>query len=673
MKQFLHHLEKALCATGLLFFTGTLLYALILLGYRYLIYGLIGISIPELSGLTIESYLHLTRQTDAATLLILAVFLMGVLLLTSFSEKIQAAVSWLTVFVTALFFLLSVEFFKSYQTSFQKSFIGQEHFTGIGDVIRSGFAQLSPQLFRHLAVAGALIAMAHLAVFFARKVLYGSSFLKRFSSALIPLPLVFTVAALLFPVSGTENIRVTALLGGDTYEKARAEAALREVRINPAYNLITEWDFRRSFKTMAGLDPGFRFRFKTDSLESETVHPRRHVIPRGKKYNVVLYFFESFPMKYFHLKENGELVVPNWHRLKKNSIFFPKHYANNPLSANALLSVLASSYDYHTKDLVIQKHPKIKMLTVSEVLKQEGYRTCLIHTGHLGYAGQLEFIRDRGFDTIIDSWLLIQEPPFNDYVGWGVDERTMIEPAARFIKKDMSRPFFMVCMPANPHHPYCIPDEELFKLVREIPEGAKIHEENWLNYINSLYYADHVLGMLVDRLESEDLLDETLIFLFSDHGEAFYQHRGNFNHPLFLYEENVHVPFLIYNRKLFQNTLQYDGISSHLDIFPTILDIIGREPVPEHEGTSLLSAHRDRLVLLHTAWKDRYMGVRDSRWKYIYRPGDSLEELYDLGNDPDEKQNLAPANREITARYREIVEKNMRYRSEYYRRILDRR
>ena len=246
----------------------------------------------------------------------------------------------------------------------------------------------------------------------------------------------------------------------------------------------------------------------------------------------------------------------------------------------------------------------------------------------------------------------------------------MIKPAIDFISKKPGSPYFMVFLPVNPHHPYAYP-ENSFRIAGD-PEDASGKKKTWINYLNSLHYSDASLGMLVDELERTGCLDDTLLFLFADHGEAFYQHKMNYNHPLFLYNENVHVPFLIYNRELFDEPEYVEGITRHIDILPTILDILGMPLRREQEGVSVLSDHTEQMALLHTSWKDDYMGIVDQNWKYIRRTGDGMEELYDLVKDPDEKINIADDNPSVTKRYRVFIEKSRTYKSGYYKRILGR-
>jgi len=81
----------------------------------------------------------------------------------------------------------------------------------------------------------------------------------------------------------------------------------------------------------------------------------------------------------------------------------------------------------------------------------------------------------------------------------------------------------------------------------------------------------------------------------------------------------VHVPFLIYNKELFDAPEYFEGITRHIDVLPTILDILGIPQRPEQEGVPVLSEHAEQMAVLHTSWKDDYMGIVDQQWKYIRR------------------------------------------------------
>ena len=653
------------------------LLALVLYGtYRIRVYRYIQSIYPDMQLQSFWEYCSLSLHYDSVTIFFtLAALALLIIALGGFSRvKYLALALFSTVFIFFIFF--STEFFRVYETTFQKNYAGREHFSDLGNIFDSALAEFSTEfyllffLFSALAI-GMNIALCRREMNIDEneigKTCSGKS-LSKASRLFVPgLMIIFLLIGLITDPS----VPADKFAGRYQNEEDRKISMLHEFSMNPVYNLCSLSANNTSgdtFPAATGRVP-FTHRLNTDSLVSGRRYPSQDIIPRNRQYNIILYFFESTPNRYYDIKINGRHVIETWHRIEKHSLNFRNHYANYPLSANALLSVLTSAYDLDSKDMVIQKYPDIKLRTLPEIVKERGYRTCLIHTGGLGYAGQKRFLINRKIDDIIEYNQLIKTPPYNRQVGWGVDERAMIQPAVQFIKKNPGRPFLLVFLPVNPHHPYAIPDDT-FRITGEDQDESDYRKRNWLNYLNSLHYADVSLGMLIDELERGNLMDDTLLFLFADHGEAFYQHKMNYNHPLFIYNENVHVPFKIYNKKLFRKPEYFDGVTRHIDILPTILDILGVKPSPEQEGIPVLSRHREQLALLHTSWKDDYMGIADGKWKYICRTKDMLEELYDLEDDPGETNNIAAKQPEVTERYRRFVMKARSHKSEYYKRLL---
>ncbi len=424
-------------------------------------------------------------------------------------------------------------------------------------------------------------------------------------------------------------------------------------------------------------------RFNTDSIESSIVHPGSEAIPRGKNYNIIFYFFESFPSKYIDLEIHGRRVAPNWRRLMQNAFVARNHYANFPLTANALFSVFASAYDPILKEpfepgkiknsetltLVVKNYPEISITMLPEILKGRGYRTYYFHTWTLGYVGTRRFLQKRKFDVVLDMHQLKLASSYNQKLGYGIDDRALIEPSMRALTSDRSTPFFAVYCPLSPHFPYPIPEDK-FDIAGPPQKNATFEEDCKRKYINSLHYSDAVLGMLIDRLEAEGLLENTLVVIFADHGQAFLEHKGNFRHRLGIYEENVHVPCIIYNKKLFPATVEFHGITSHIDIAPTILDILGLPPLAHQEGISMFSRRREQMAIFQTYGPDHMMGVRDTRWKYLYNYTKNTVELYDVIADSDEKDNLVEKLPEVAKKYHAVLEKSYRHRIEFYKALM---
>ena len=152
-------------------------------------------------------------------------------------------------------------------------------------------------------------------------------------------------------------------------------------------------------------------------------------------------------------------------------------------------------------------------------------------------------------------------------------------------------------------------------------------------------------------LRARGLERETLFVIFGDHGEAFGQHDGNYGHTLFLYEENIHVPFLIVAPGLTRRE-RVGRVASLIDTGPTVLDLLGIPAPQGYEGRSLLDA-QTRLALFCTDYSLGFLGLRDGRWKFIHELESGRSRLYDLDDDPQERQDLSAEHPERTAAYRE--------------------
>jgi arylsulfatase A-like enzyme len=182
-------------------------------------------------------------------------------------------------------------------------------------------------------------------------------------------------------------------------------------------------------------------------------------------------------------------------------------------------------------------------------------------------------------------------------------------------------------------------------------------------YDGDMSYLDARVGELVQHLRKEGMLDNTLLVITSDHGEEFGEH-DFISHHCGLYNTLLHVPLLVRYPDRFPPATRVKRPVQLLDIFPTILDVTrlewpGRETL---QGRSLLAgpqASKTRCVLAERAvpvdWLERVAEVFDSwerpdlrqrlksiqagGYKYVWGSA-GYHALYDLGTDPQEKENL---------------------------------
>ncbi len=247
------------------------------------------------------------------------------------------------------------------------------------------------------------------------------------------------------------------------------------------------------------------------------------------------------------------------------------------------------------------------------------------------------------------------------------------------LKQRHEKPFFLACGFYRPHEPWFVPKKyfEPFPLesiqlppgYREDdladlpPEGqrrgpnryfAHIQEENqWKQgiqgYLASIYFADTMLGHVLDALENGPNAKNTIVVLWSDHG----WHLGEKQHwqKYTAWRACTRVPLIVRVPKnspgLPSGTSPgtSDAPVNLLSLFPTLLDLCGLPAESHHDGPSLTpllsnpGGHWPHPSVTYLG-EPKSFGLSTKRWRYIhYSQGG--EELYDIETDPFEWENLA--------------------------------
>lgn len=160
-------------------------------------------------------------------------------------------------------------------------------------------------------------------------------------------------------------------------------------------------------------------------------------------------------------------------------------------------------------------------------------------------------------------------------------------------------------------------------------------------YDGEVYYADHLFGRLVLKLEELDLGNNTLIVLTADHGEQFLEH-GELGHRT-LYEETVRVPLLVRHPDVRRHARTIVPFLN-VDLLPTLTSLVGIENTATLDGVSLInheaSQNRIRVSAAMTNSKQQAISITRGHDKLIVVCKPSFrEELYRLDDDPKEQNN----------------------------------
>jgi arylsulfatase A-like enzyme len=181
-------------------------------------------------------------------------------------------------------------------------------------------------------------------------------------------------------------------------------------------------------------------------------------------------------------------------------------------------------------------------------------------------------------------------------------------------------------------------------------------------YSGEIRATDECLGRIFTLLQREGLWDDTAILVTADHGEEFFEH-GEKGHKNNLFAETIHIPLLLKLPGPASGGVDR-RLASQVDVLPTLLALAGVTPDFPVQGRSLLEPDppKDRAIFfdLLTTWvyrrldgssfeaNQRWHGVRDARWKLVWREGEAgaapLRALYQAARDPDDREDVAAAH-----------------------------
>jgi arylsulfatase A-like enzyme len=356
---------------------------------------------------------------------------------------------------------------------------------------------------------------------------------------------------------------------------------------------------------------------------------------------------------------------------------------------------------WHT---VMGRHmPRAEERMMPQVFEENGYATAMFGKWHLG--DNFPFRpRDRGFQQVLmhGGGGVGQIPDFwgNDYFddtylhngrpqkfnGYCTD--VFFREAMRFIETNRERPFFVYLATNAPHGPYRVADEWSEPYASQVNGDAELAK-----FYGMIANIDANVGRLRKQLENLGLTENTLLIFATDNGTArgvtFTDYRGNdgkvvsgFNAGMrgrkgSPYEGGHHVPcFLFWPQGQLAGGRDVPGLSAHLDLLPTLIDLCGlkQQKNVAFDGISLREALAgraeippDRVLMAHhqelpDPEKYRFASVMQGPWRLILRNDLNaaelpVSELYDVSQDPGQSRNVIAKHPVIAARLRQDYEK----------------
>lgn len=368
--------------------------------------------------------------------------------------------------------------------------------------------------------------------------------------------------------------------------------------------------------------------------------------------NVIVIVLESVGAKYLRLYGNPLDVMPSLTTEARHALVFDNIYAHASFTYCSFRTLHFSAYPglpWHYALLAGSVRPLPG--TLASALRARGIRTAYFNNGDLDWEDQRWLLeRSAGFETMDDYSKL----GCARLSSWGVEDRCIFDRLLQWIDEKPGQPFFAFCWTDQSHDPYLLGPG----VVPIDFFGAKAPElfaRDLSAYLNVLHETDRHIGRMFAALRERGLGDDTLVVVTGDHGEAFADPHRQRGHAWSVFEEEVRVPLLIWNPRLFPDGGRSPVVGGHVDLNPTLADILEVEPEKEWQGHSLFDPRRpERAFFLAIAGGDVF-GVREGDWKYAYDVTSGDESLFNLRIDSREQQNVVAQEPERAARLRERV------------------
>ena len=385
---------------------------------------------------------------------------------------------------------------------------------------------------------------------------------------------------------------------------------------------------------------------------------------------------------------------PHIDRLAEEGVLFAEHFSPHIPTFPGHTTMMTGK-DLYAHQVSNQSHqpgiqPGIKML--AEILKENGYFTVAADNLGKWFA--------RGFDHI-ENYAWDSTKPESWRKGEAVTKASL---KALKAASEQDKPFFLFLHYWDPHTPYLPPapfDRMFYTGNEKDPRNESMNElwkfeafnryfAEWMpgvtdvefpkaQYDAEIAYMDVCFSHVLTRLDELGLTGETLIVVTADHGEDLDEHEHWFDHHG-LYDTNVHIPLIMRCPELLPAGIKIHGLTSMLDLTPTILDLLDFGELALSEGmngTSLVPlinspsgtsrGSTDALHLTENTWMKK-RGIRTHRWKMIVPleipdlHGASEIELYDLFADPGELNNVSLERPDIIATLSDLMEVHVQCR-----------
>lgn len=418
------------------------------------------------------------------------------------------------------------------------------------------------------------------------------------------------------------------------------------------------------------------------------------MIGQGNK-NVLFLFADQLNARCLSIAGHPNVQTPNLDRIAAEGVRFENAFAQSPVCTPSRMCFLSGLYpSTHGYYALYGREPDQRITSMFTYFGENRYRTGALgklHTPRYWIERDCQFLYDEfiEYPKYLEGCGLYDSNDNRSFTGWRDGERSAIpfehsceaalaKQVIRFVQNqgepndrgDSTAPWFAWASFSRPHSPLTPsepfasmypPDECVLppsasveaiasqpERIRRVPHLGAAPDERIVRKMVSAYLGlvsqvDHAIGMILDFLESEDLLRNTIIVFSSDHGDYAGEHglwsklggissRAITRIPLLIRDPDGRIAPHVEHR-----------VVESIDLFPTLADMCNL-PVPDHcQGHSLFRCLDDPSTLwprTDALTENAYRkALATSQWRYVANIWPQHDELYHVADDPWEMNN----------------------------------
>ncbi|MCE5186021.1 MAG: sulfatase-like hydrolase/transferase [Planctomycetaceae bacterium] len=323
-------------------------------------------------------------------------------------------------------------------------------------------------------------------------------------------------------------------------------------------------------------------------------------LPEAPHYNIVWLVAESWRQGML-----TEEIMPRTYAFSKSALRFQNHFSGGNGTRQAMFAMFYGLYGSYWQAFLNEQRPPVLM----QLLGQDGYQFQLYTSARFTYPE---------FDKTLFSG--IPQAELHECANgqsWQRDRQNVSDMLDAIDARDPDKPFLSFLFFESPHAPYDFPPEcavrkDYLKKFNYASDDIQQDIDQIFNrYVNACNHLDSQFARVIDFLEQKDLMETTIVIITGDHGEEFMEH-GRWGHNSDFNDEQTRVPLVM--RVPQMAPAEYAKMTSHLDIAPTLMHLLGVEN-PDADfsfGIDLLS-DTERSCTVFSDWDSLVYRDKDCR------------------------------------------------------------